>query len=218
MDLPVETRKKFGKANKGLRREGVIPAELYGHGVENLHLEVKTKDFERVYKAAGENTVINLLIGKEKKPVLVHDIDRDYLSGSVSHVDFYQIRMDEKIKVPVPVAFSGEAPAVKEKGGLLNKTILEIEVEALPANLPHSFEVDVSALDEFGKSIYVRDLKVPAEVRVITDPNTAIVTAIPPVKEEEVPAPVDISEVKVETEEKKAERASEKAEAEKTEG
>ncbi len=218
MDLAVETREKFGKANKALRKEGLVPAELYGRGVENLHLALNAKNFEKVYRVAGENTVINLVVGKEKKPALVHDVERDYLSGEISHVDFYQIRIDEKIKVPVPIVFVGEAPAVKEQGGLLNKTLADVEVEALPGNLPHSFEVNLEVLDQFGKSIYVRDLRVSPDVRVLTEPDTAIVTAMPPVKEEEkVVEPVDVSAVKVETEEKKAERVGEKAESEKAE-
>ena len=114
----------------------------------------------------------------------------------------------------MPVEFSGEAPAVKAHGGVLNKAMDEIEVEALPADLPHSFVVDVSGLAEIDQSIYVRDISVPAGVKVLFDPETVVVTVMPPVKEEEVAPPVvDVADVVVETEEKKAEREAEKADA-----
>src|SRR5947207_4708399 len=113
MELIVQPREKFGKANKTLRKEGVIPAELYGHGVANLHLAVNAKEFRLLFKQAGENTVIELKVGDKKHPALIHDVKRDYLSGEVEHIDFYQVRMDVKTKVHVPIEFIGEAPAVK---------------------------------------------------------------------------------------------------------
>ena len=220
MELTVQSREKFGKANKALRKEGVIPAELYGHGVANLHLSVQAKDFKTVFKAAGENTIIQLKVGGQEHAALIHEVKRDYLSGEVEHVDFYEVRMDEQTKVHVPIEFVGEAPAVKEKNGILNKTMSAIEVEALPANLPHKFRVDLSGLTELNQSIYVRDLVVPKDVTIHIAPEMVIATVTPPLKEEEVaPAPVDVSAVKVETEEKKVERDKEKEKiAPKTEG
>ena len=212
MELAVQSREKFGKANKALRKEGVIPAELYGHGVANLHLAVNAKDFRNIFKVAGENTVIELKVGDKKHSALIHEVKLDYLSGEVEHVDFYQVRMDEKTKVHVPIEFIGESPAVKEKNGILNKTMAVIEVEALPANLPHKFTVDLSGLMDLNQSIYVRDLKIPKEVTIHLAPEMVIATVTPPLKEEEVaPVPVDVTAVKVETEEKKAERDKEKS-------
>lgn len=215
MDLSVKERDKFGKEVKALRREGFIPAELYGHGFANAHLSVNKKDFEKVFGQAGESTVINLLLGDgaDKKPALVHDVQRDFLTDEIVHVDFYQVRMDEKIKADVPLEFAGEAPAVKEFGGVLNKTISEVEVEALPADLPRHFVVDVSGLKELNQSFYVSDLKVPAGVEILVGPTTVIATVTPPAEEEKVEeAPADVTAVKVEAEEKTAERAKEKAE------
>ncbi|MDP2598577.1 MAG: 50S ribosomal protein L25 [Candidatus Liptonbacteria bacterium] len=219
MDLKASTREKFGKAVKVMRREGFVPAELYGRGVKNLHLAVPTKEFNKVFKEAGSNTVVNLLVGSEKHPALIYDVVKDYLTDDVAHVDFYQVRMDEKIKAKVPLAFVGESGAVKEKGAIINKSMFEIEVEALPGDLPHRFDVDISALDDLNKSVYVKDLKVSKNVKILVDPETVIVTATPPLAEEvKVEAPVDVTAVKVETEEKKAERVAEKTEkAEKTE-
>jgi large subunit ribosomal protein L25 len=212
MDLSVQKREKFGKAVKSLRREGLIPAELYGRGLKNFHLSISAKDFLKALKESGTSTVMNLILDGKKTPVLIQDIGRNYLTGEVEHVDFYQVRMDEKIKTKVSLEFIGEAPAVKDKGGILNKAMSEIEVEALPADLPRHLELDLSSLDDIDKSIYVKDIKVPAGVKVLVDADTVVATVTPPVAEEvkvteEV---VDVSAVKVEGEEKRAERAAEK--------
>lgn len=213
MDLTVTTREITGKKVRGLRKEGFIPAELYGRGVKNVHLSVPAKDFNKAFKAAGSTTVINLLIGKEKKSAMIHEIGRNFVTGEVMYVDFHEIRMDEKIKAKVPLEFIGEAPAVKTFGAVINRSMAEIEVEALPNDLPHSIVVDLSSLAELNKSIYVKDIPHPRGVKYFIDEEMAVATATPPVAEEVV-APVetvDVSTVKVETEEKKAERQSEKS-------
>lgn len=214
MDLTVKPREIVGKKVRALRREGLVPAELYGHGLKNLHLSVPMKEFNKVLKEAGTTTVVTLVLNTEKKPAIIHEVKRDYLSGEIEHVDFYQVRMDEKMKAKVPVEFVGEAPAIKAFGAIINKSMAEIEVEALPQNLPHSLVVDLSVLDELHKSVYVRDIAVPKGVEILVDPETAVATATPPVEEEVVEVPVDVAEVKVESEEKKAERAAEKTEKE----
>jgi len=220
VDLTAEKRDIFGKTVRILRNKGLIPAELYGHGVENLHLAVKSDDFRKIFKSAGENTIVNLILGEaaKKQSVLIHDIQKNRLTEDIEHIDFYAVRMDEKLKAHIPVEFTGIAPAVKEKGGLLNKTVSEIEVEALPGDLPRSFIVDVRVLSEINQSIHVKDIDAPKGVRVLLDPEAALVTVMPPKKEEEIapPPPVaeDISQIKVETEEKKAERTAQKSEEE----
>ncbi|MBM3257297.1 MAG: 50S ribosomal protein L25 [Candidatus Liptonbacteria bacterium] len=211
MELAVEKREKLGRAVKALRKQGFIPAELYGHGIENVHLAVPAKEFNKVFREAGVNTVVQLVVGKEKRPALVQEVERDYLTDEVSHVDFYQVRMDQKIRAKVPLEFIGIAPGVRDKGGILNKSLSEIEVEALPGDLPHRLTADVSSLDDLNKTLYVKDLAIPAEVKVLVEGDTAVVTVMPPMAEEvKEEAPVDLSAVKVETEEKKAERAKEK--------
>ncbi|RJQ29036.1 50S ribosomal protein L25 [Candidatus Parcubacteria bacterium] len=211
MDIAVHVRNKFGKSVQALRREGFIPAELYGHGVPNLHLAVPRKEFSKVFREAGENTVLTLLVGSERKAALIHDVQRDYLTDDVQHVDFYQVRMDEKIKAPIPIEFTGDAPAVKEKGGILNKAMFTIEVEALPGDLPRRLSLSLNSLDDLDKSLYVKDIVVPENVRVLVDPETVIATVTPPAAEEKVEEALpDISSIKVEDEEKKAERAAEK--------
>lgn len=220
MDLVVKTRETLGKKVKALRKEGFIPAELYGHGLANVHLSVPAKEFTKVFKAAGKSTVVTLAIDKEKKPAIIHDVVRDALTNEVAHIDFYQVRMDEKIKAKVPLEFVGIAPAIKSLQAVVNKSMTAIEVEALPNDLPHSITVDLSVLDELNKSIYVHDLKLPKGVKVLVEGETAIATATPPAPEEVVAAPVaDVADVKVESEEKVAARAAAKDEkGDKTEG
>ncbi len=210
MDLLVQTREKFGNATKALRREGFVPAELYGREMKNEHLMVPIKDFTKAFKEAGTSTVLYLLVGKEKKPVIIHDVVKNPLTGDVAHIDFYAVRMDEVITARIPLEFINEAPAVKEKAAIINKSMSEVEVEALPHDLPHSFIVDLSLLDDLDKSIYVRDIKIPKGVKVLVEGDTAIATATPPLSEEKIEEPsMDVSAVKVESEEKRAEREKE---------
>ena len=184
-----------------------------------MHLAVPVKDFNKVLKEAGTTSVITLTLGKEKRSAMIHEVGRNFLTGEVLHVDFHEIRMDEKITAKVPLEFVGEAPAVKEKGAVVNKSMSEIEVEALPHNMPRQITVDLSSLDDLDKTIYVKDIPHPKGVEFLISEETAVATATPPAPEEVV-APVetvDVSAVKVETEEKKAERQAEKAKDEKAE-
>lgn len=215
MELTISNRLKLGKAVGALRKEGHIPAVLYGHGLETRSIMVNRKEFEKVFKEAGENTIINLVLdANEKHPALVHEVQRDFISGVVNHIDFYEVRMDEKISAPIPIEIIGESPAVKNLEGVLNHSMDSMEVEALPKDLPQHFTIDISVLVELNQSIYVKDIVVPSGVKVLVDPETVVVTVNEPRKEEELAPvePADVSEVKVESEEKKEERAKEKEE------
>lgn len=179
MELKVQTRNIFGKKVKALRQQGLIPAELYGHGIKNLHLSLPAKEFKNVLKEAGESTVINLLTEDNKTlPVMIHDVKTDSLSGEILNVDFYQIKMSERIRVHTPIEFIGEAPAIKTKGGILVKTLKEIEVEALPNDLPRKIEANLIQLDEINKSISVKDLKISDRVKIFVSPETIVATVI----------------------------------------
>ena len=207
MELKTQTREILGKSVNSLRKQGYIPAEFYGHGVANSHLAVRKEDFKKIWKDAGENTVIYLDIQGKQEPALIYNAQEDYVTGEILNVDFYRVRMDEKIKAKIPVEFTGLAPAIKEYGGILNKTLTEIEVESLPADLPKEITVDTSGLSELNQSIYVKDLKFSPNIKVMVDPETVVVSVSPPLKEEEVAPPVvSVEDVKVEGEEKKAER------------
>ena len=217
MELTAQKRELTGKKVSAMRAEGFVPAELYGRGLQNVHLNVSSKEFKKVFQEAGESSVVTLSVDSEKLPVLIYDVQYHPVSGDVAHVDFYQVRMDEKITASIEVEFIGEPPAVKAFGGILVKAMQEIEVEALPAYLPSEIKVDISGLDEIGKSIYVKDLRFGKEVKVLVSPDTVVATITEPLPEEVVAAPaepVDLSAIKTEGEEKKAERDAEKAEEE----
>ncbi|MHB9019571.1 MAG: 50S ribosomal protein L25 [Minisyncoccota bacterium] len=218
MELQVQKREQVGKS-AALRRTGLIPLELYGKGVENLHLTAQVKEFKKVLKEAGENTIVNAILDGKKYPVIIHEVDRDGVSGDILNVDLYQIRMDEKIKLMVPLEFVGVSSAVKEKNGLLVKSLQEVEVEALPMDVPHMLSVDISKITEIGQSLYVKDLELPKTVKAVFAPETVVATVTAKVTEEEElakqqEAGAGLDTVKVEAEEKKAERDAAKAASE----
>lgn len=218
MELQVQKREQAGKS-AALRRSGLIPLELYGKGVQNLHLTAPAKEFKKVLKEAGENTIVNAILDGKKYPVIIHEVDRDGVSGEILNVDLYQIRMDEKIKLNVPLEFIGVSIAIKEKNGLLVKSLQEVEVEALPMDVPHILQVDISKITEIGQSLYVKDLDLPKNAKVLFDPETVVATVTAKVTEEEElakqqEAGAGVDTVKVETEEKKAERDAAKVASE----
>lgn len=208
MELNVQTRDILGKKVKTLREKGLIPAELYGHGIKNLHLTLSAKEFLKVFKEAGESTIVNLTTEDKKTlPVMIHEVKTDSLSGEILNIDFYQIKLTEKIRVYIPIEFIGEAPAVKNFGGILIKTLKEIEVEALPQDLPHRFQVDLASLNEIGKNIALKDLKIGDNVKLFINPETIIVTVVEAKAEEVVvaetaPAEEIAPEIKVPAEDK----------------
>jgi len=213
MELQATVRKNLGSAHsKKLRAQKLVPAELYGHNIANTHLAINERDFGKVFKEAGESEIVNLVVESKKHPVLIHDVKTDPLKGEVVHVDFYEVRMDEEIVTHVPIELVNESPAIKEKKGNLNKSISEIEIEALPAKLPKVIEVDISSLNEVGDSIHVKDLSISKDVKIFLDPETVVVSIVDLAKEEEVVPAISVEDVKVESELKKAERDEEKKE------
>ncbi|MEK7512732.1 MAG: 50S ribosomal protein L25 [Patescibacteria group bacterium] len=184
MELNATTRATIGKRVRTLRRDGLIPAEVYGRGIENRHVAVSAKQFARVYREAGAHSIVTVVIDAgEKIPTVIADVAHDHLSGTVTAIDFHRVRMDEKIQAKIPVHFIGVAPAQKA-GFPIVRTLEEIEVEALPAKLPHSFEVDLSGLSEPGQSIYVRDIAFSKDVKVLTAPGAVLITIGERTKEE----------------------------------
>ena len=132
MELTVQKREILGRKTGASRKSGLVPAELYGKGLENLHLNLPLKEFRKVFKQAGENTIVNVVLDGKKHPALIQDVSYNSVTDEMESVDLYQVRMDEKLKVKVPMEFVGVAPAVKEKNGLLVKSLQEVEIEALP--------------------------------------------------------------------------------------
>ncbi|MFA6365458.1 MAG: 50S ribosomal protein L25 [Candidatus Paceibacterota bacterium] len=208
MELKATTRKIFGKKVKLLRQAGLLPAELFGSGVPNEHLSVSKKEFIKVYREAGEHELVTIDIeGGKKIPVLITDAVRNALSNEFFSVDFHAVKMDEKIRVKIPLVFEGEAPAIKN-GFPVIKVVDEIEIETFPGKMPHSFTVNLAVLDELGKSIHMSDIKIPKDVRVFLTDETVIATVGEKAKAEEVvapvvPAPVATPEVEATPTEKK---------------
>lgn len=188
--LEAKKREIFGNKVNNLIKGGFIPAEIYGRGFENIHVTVIAKDFSKVLKEAGESSIVTLTVDGKMFPVLIHEVKKDLLGDYISHVDFYRVHMDEKIRAHVAVKFVGESAAVKEKGGILVKSIEEVEVEALPSDLPHEIEVDLSPLVEVHQSLHGSDIKIPKGVKIFIEPQMSIVTVTEPQKEEVVEAPV----------------------------
>ena len=157
--ITASKREVLGKEVKKLRYAGKLPAVLYGHNVENQKIEISERDFAKVFKQAGESTLVSLIVEGKAHPVLIHEVQNHYLTDRPIHVDFYAINMAEKIMVKIPLRFLGEAPAVKALGGTLVKNLSELEVECLPADLPHAIEVDISILNTFEDAVRVSKLK-----------------------------------------------------------
>ena len=186
ISLEAKIRKDFGKKTKSLKMQGSIPAVVYGPGEKNASIEVSEKEFRKVFHKAGESSLIELLIdGKEKRPVLIHEIQKDPVSDNIIHVDFYQADLKEEVEVAVPLVFEGVAPAEKDLGGTLNKNILEIEVKALPQNLPHEIKVNIEGLRTFEDHILVKHLVIPVNVTVQKGPDEIVAQVLAPVKVEE---------------------------------
>ncbi|MDD5510188.1 MAG: 50S ribosomal protein L25 [Dehalococcoidales bacterium] len=195
--LKAATRDISGKKTRFLRREGITPTHLFGHNLKSLALQCNTNELKRVIGQVGTTTLFNLGIDGEKRTrkVLIREIQTDPLGRQILHVDFYQIKMTEKLKVEVPLALSGEAPAMKIKGRSLQHALNILNIECLPDKLPHEIEVDLSLLTELGQSIHVKDLKLSADITVSNDPEQLIVKVIETAaaraeegEEEEVPA------------------------------
>lgn len=189
VQLAAKPRVITGKKTKEMRKNGQVPAVLYGSGEESRSLSVSRIDLEKVWRMAGESSLITLAIeGGASKNVLIHDIARDPLHDHPLHVDFYAVRMDRPIEASVSLKFVGEAEAVKALGGVLVKVVHEIEIEALPSDLMHEIEVDVSKLATFESRITVADLAIPKGVTVKIDLETVVALVEPPRSEEELAA------------------------------
>ncbi len=208
LSLSAKIRKDLGKKVKVLRQKGILPGVLYGPKIETRPLEIDLKEFEKIYKEAGESSLISLEVDKKKFLVLIHEVKLDPLTEKPTHVDFYQPRLEEEAEAMVPLVFEGEAPAVKDLGGTLVKNISEVEVKALPQNLPHEIKVNIDRLKTFEDSISIKDLIISKEVKILKEPKEVVVAVSPPEKvEEELEKPI---EEKVEEVEKVEEKEKEK--------
>jgi large subunit ribosomal protein L25 len=212
MELTVQKREAKTKA-KSLRSKGVLPAVVYGRSEESTPISVDRKQFDKVFHAAGESTVITLKGLGGEKDALIHEVTLDPVSGEALHADFYAIEKGQTVTVAIPLEFQGESPAVKDQGGILVKVMHEIEIECEPKDLPHSFIVDISKLATLEDQIKVADLAIPASAKISIDLDE-VVAMIDVAKEEPVEeAATDLSAIEISEERGKKEEEGEGSEA-----
>jgi large subunit ribosomal protein L25 len=189
--LKADPRKLSGRKVKNLRKEGILPANISGKKIKSEAVQVDLKDFEKVYKEVGETGLLTLVVGKEERPVLIHNIQLNPVSDAPVHVDFLQVNLKEKVEADVPVELTGESPAEKQSLGTVVQYINEVTVEALPMDLPEEFVIDISLLAEVDQAVFVKDLKVDRnKVELKNDPEEIVVKVEPPQKEEVVETPI----------------------------
>jgi large subunit ribosomal protein L25 len=172
--LAVEERKILGKKIKGLRKQGILPGNVYGKDIKSTAVQVAAKEFHKVFEEVGETGLVDLELKDKTLPVLIHNVATDY-RNNVLHADFYKVDLKEKIKAMVPVETVGEPKAVTEKVGILMQILSEVEVEALPEELPEKIEVNVEPLAQVGEQVMVSDLKAPQGVQILTEPEQVVV-------------------------------------------
>jgi large subunit ribosomal protein L25 len=177
VQLTVDQRVVTGKRVKSLRKQGLMPAHLYGRGTESLTIQTETSNIVHLLRTAGRNAIIDLMVNGEgePRPVVLRGIQRNPITDELVHVDFYQISLTETLRADVALHFTGEAPAVQVFSGVLLHSIDHITVEALPRAIPERIEVDISGLEELESALFVRDLPIPGDVEVLTDLDMMVV-------------------------------------------
>jgi len=211
LNLTVEKRDPKTKVEI-LRKEGKLPAVFYGPKEKTTSITISTKDFIKTWKKVGESSVIILKDGDKEHEALIYDIDVHPVTGVPRHADFYVIEKGKKVKVHVPLVFEGVSSAVKDQGGILVKVLRELEVEAVPKDLPHELKVDISLLTDTSSVILAKDIKIADTVTLIANPEE-IVASIAIAKEEvEEVKPIDMSTIEVEKKGKEAKEGEEGAE------
>jgi large subunit ribosomal protein L25 len=193
--LSAEARTLTGRKVKQLRREGLVPANLFGKKIDSVAIQVDAKQYKKMYDQVGETGIVDVVVGDKSYPSLITGSAVDPVTGATLHVDFHNVSLKEKVTATIPLELTGEAPAVKELGGVVNQSLYELEVEALPTDLPESFELDISKLAAIGDNLAVKDLSVPEGVEVALEPETVIVSIAEPAPEEvveETPAEAEV--------------------------
>ena len=197
--LTAQSRKETGKgAARTLRRQALIPAVFYGPEVDPVHLSLNYRDLEKLIRTgAGENVIIDLAIETGESTLshraMLKEIQMDPVKQTILHVDLYEISMDKKIEVEVPITLTGTAKGVSDEGGILQQVSRTLEISCLPDNIPDAFELDVSDLN-IGDSLHVSDLKIPQDVEVLVEEELTIATVVPPTKVEEIEPEVPAEE------------------------
>lgn len=186
LKLKAQLREKNEKLDKDH-----LAAVIYGKGVESKSLKLKQAEFDKIFTTAGESNLIKLELPEGTVNVLVKDLQRDVVKHVVTHVDFYQVNMKEKVNAEIPLHFVGEAKAIKELGGVLIKEVNEVKVECLPGDLLDHIDVDISVLQTFDDVIRVADLSLGKGMEMMLDPETIVAMIAEPKTQEEAPALVE---------------------------
>ncbi|MFQ6001351.1 MAG: 50S ribosomal protein L25 [Anaerolineae bacterium] len=199
IELGAQKRAVIGKQVKQLRRQGLVPAILYGQGREPLPLQIEERSLRRVLERVGSHHLITLRVGDDKEPrmTLAREVQLDPITHALLHVDFYEVVMTEKITTEVPLVFIGQSPVMEKREGVLVRGLDSVEVECLPSNLIESIEVNLEDLVEIDQAILVGDLKVDPDVEILTDKEEVVAQILPlraveEVVEEVVPTEVEI--------------------------
>lgn len=199
--IKAETRELTGRKVKALRREGKLPANVYGRDVKSMAVTVDLKEFNKVFKEAGETGIVEIEVGKETKPTLIKNVQTDPVTDTAIHADFLQVDLKQKVTAQIPVEIIGESPAEKQGVGTVVLYMNEIEVEALPADLPDNFEIDATLLENVDDAVYVKDLKIDkTKIEIISEEEQIVVKVEPPKEEKPEPEPVAEGEEVVEDE------------------
>ena len=195
-----------------LRKQGETPAVFYGSGKETTSISIPTVEFKKVWREAGESSPVKVEVSDGASiDALIHEVQVDPITDEPIHVDLLAIDMKKKVQVGIPLEFIGVSPAVKSGLGNLVKVLHEIEVEALPSDLPHKLEADLSKLATDADQIFVSDIKLPSGVTLITNPEEIVASIVLQVEEKEESTPVDLSAIEVEKKGKKEEESTEGA-------
>jgi large subunit ribosomal protein L25 len=184
--LSAQRRTVVGKKVRRLRRDGIIPANVFGRGRDSAAIQVGAHDLQRLLARHGGSRIISLRVDGTDEATLLRHVQRDPRTGAIEHVDFMHVEMTQKIRARVPVRLIGEAPAVRQLGGVLLHITDAIEVECLPRDLPEALELDVSGLDQLDATLHVRDIPLPRGVELLADPDETVVRLTPPRMVEEV--------------------------------
>ena len=189
LELKATKRDVIGKKVKVLRREGYLPAIIYGRGVESIPITLNRKEADKILAKTTSSQLLVIEVDGKQHTTLVRDRQRHPVTSDILHIDFLEVSMTEKLRTMVDVILTGESPAVKELGAILVTGVEAIEIECLPTDLPENFVIDISSLEDFGDAVYVRDIKIGDAIEVLTDLDELVAVSTAPaaeVEEEEV--------------------------------
>lgn len=183
-NLTAQKRSILGQKVEQLRKKGILPANLFGKKIKSQAIQLSSKDFDKIFSKAGESSLVELVIDKKIHPVLIHNVQMHPVTDISIHVDFFEVDLKEKVATKVPLVSVGESVAVKDRIGVLLTLLSEVEVEALPADLPDKIEVDISKLAVLDQVIKISELKVSDKIKILTDKDQDIIKVAPLVSKE----------------------------------